>query len=61
MGGWFRGVSVRTIYVPVAHAVEASSYIDCVDADIWAGFWSLLEVIRLTAREERRAGMFAGR
>ena len=49
VAGSFGGISLRPIDVLLAHADEASSYITCDGADFRTCFWTLLEVLRLTA------------
>ena len=54
VSNWFWEVTLQTIDVLLAHADENSSYVTCIDADVWTAFWTLLEVLRVTAAEENR-------
>ena len=54
VSNWFWKVTLQTIDVLLAHADENSSYATCIDADVWAAFWTLLEVMRVAAAEENR-------
>ena len=58
VANWFWEISLQAIDVLLAHAGEASSYFNCVDADIWTSFWAMLEVLRVTAAHEARWGSF---
>ena len=61
VSNWFWEICLQTIDALLAHADEDSSYVTCVDADVWTSFWTLLEVMRVTAAAEQRwKSLFTG-
>ena len=61
VSNWFCEICLQTIDVLLARADEDSSYVTCVDGDVWASFWTLLEVLRVTASAEQRwKSLFTG-
>ena len=56
VSSWVWKVCLQTIDVLLSQAGEDPSYVTCVGGDVWASFWAILEVLRVTASEEQRWG-----